>query len=212
MLHWIHKVLHKARGHVGRQVHHLIYTLVHGAIGHIIAIFNQTRKGWRYLARRTYDFEHHLWHLGQEIDDALHYAICVLARDMAHWIIREIVYAWTGLRVLAKDTRRLDDYLKHLIHSLIDDVRDWALRHIWDPLWAWVQQLIAWAKDWAFTAWYYITHPEKLAALLFWYLIAYLERHIVDVIERVGEWALRWFIAHLMLVLHLVETTITRIV
>lgn len=65
--------------------------------------------------------------------------------------------------------------------------------------------------DWAYKAWWWVTHPEALAAMLLWHLVAALERNAFAAAQYLGEFALHLVLRSLRRLLHLAEAVLAAV-
>lgn len=63
----------------------------------------------------------------------------------------------------------------------------------------------------AMTAWWWVTHPDALAQLLFWYVIKWLEYYAWTAAKYLGEFILALIVRNLRRILLLAETIVTAI-
>lgn len=212
MLSWVSKVLKQAKGDVSAAAHHLIYTLLHGVTGILHALFGNVEKEWKRLWSIALSFDHGLWYFVRAVGHGLHHILCVMIPHLATWIWGVIVGLAKEVEKFVKWMLSKVDYILKLIDHEIDALRDWVLQHIWDPLFGYIKDLYDKLTKWAYTAWYYITHPQKLADLLFWYLWNTFTRQIDSALLRMGDWLTRWFLANVIKAAAIVETIIANII
>lgn len=68
-----------------------------------------------------------------------------------------------------------------------------------------------WIPKYAFTAWWWVTHPEQLASVLFWWLVHYLERRAWTAARYLGGFFLALIIHHVRHVLALAEDVLAAV-
>lgn len=65
--------------------------------------------------------------------------------------------------------------------------------------------------DWAYKAWWWVTHPAALAAMLLWHLVAALERNAFAAAQHLAEFALHLVLHNLRRLLHLAEAVLVAV-
>jgi hypothetical protein len=68
-----------------------------------------------------------------------------------------------------------------------------------------------WIPKYAFTAWWWVTHPEQLSDALFWHLVRWLERRAFTAARYLGGFAAALLIHNLRQVLALIEDVIAAV-
>lgn len=130
--------------------------------------------------------------LGSGVSSAISSVVGGLARLLAS-LFGNVAGAWDELTAAAAELehaawifgrgcwRKLDEILRHYI-----------------PVYA-------------FTAWWWVTHPEQFTSVLFWWLVHWLERRAWTAARYLGGFFLALIIHHVRHVLALAEDVITAV-
>lgn len=89
------------------------------------------------------------------------------AEDVYHWAIQSF------------------DYIEKLITTAYDDIQNWVMSSIWDPLYNFVRSALDWIENEGAQMWDLLTHPEQMVSLLESYLysawLTWLQRLAVPI-------------------------------
>jgi hypothetical protein len=81
--------------------------------------------------------------------------------------------------------------------------------HLGRALWHQLDRIITyWVPHFAMTAWWWVTHPDQLAHVLYWHTIRYLETYAWQTGRYLGEFATALVVANLRRFTLLVEDII----
>lgn len=137
---------------------------------------------------------HTAWNFIVQVYNYAKSIVDVVIRDLISWVTR----IWNDVFSFAKGVYeqlvQWVDFLKHLIASLIDDVRKWIINDIWNPLFAAIKTALDWITHEGAMMFDLLTHPNKLVALLGHYLwVAWL-----DLIKVAAKPIARWLLHTMM--------------
>jgi hypothetical protein len=186
VLDWIASFVGQWVGTVGQGVADLVHWAVHALASVVYRVFGLVGDAWRdmvgageWLAGNLGAFAGEVWawtwRIVKQITPYLERAIRAVEADAWRWA-RQV---WADLQEAVAD-------LEQLALRLYNDVRSWAWRDIWLPLAAAADWLRAHLLQWGYTAWWYVTHPAALAALLGSPLVDWLEANADSVARRLG--------------------------
>lgn len=145
--------------------------------------------------------EHFAWRVWRHL-------VAIVQRDLP-WLYQAIVglkrllvryVAWLWAHV-----RGLYLILVKIIRRTAADITSWVQRDIWAPLKRQADRIWHDLIQWGYTAWYYITHPDKLAALVGPALVAWLEGEAWSLGGKLGTFFVALFVRNLRRVALLVE-------
>lgn len=202
---WLGTVFGWALTAVGGPDISVLHDVVHGVWGWISRVFGHVGKAW-----------HNMFNAGGWIHLALaHFGLESLA---AVWDIifiripRVVSWAWNHLQRLWVFATRIADNLKRAIIDLIlriavavHNAIRWVRDHVWVPLKALIDTALKWIRTAGELVFYYITHPDKLAALIFDSLIALLEREAWNIGDKLGKFFLALIVHNLRHFVNLLE-------
>ena len=211
MLDWIAQFIGLWSAVVPQAIRDLIHWTVHALASVVYTVFGDVGKAWGMLWGAIH------WVLTAE----LHFVQAVFDKFVA--IIKHYfpaLYKWAAAAI-----KLVDDYARFVwreliagialvrawVVTLINDVRLFVYRDVWLPLVGITKQLRADLLKWGYTAWYYITHPDKLAPLLFDPLITLLEVNAWRVGQRLGQFTLALIVHNARRVAQVAEAIITAV-
>lgn len=186
----------------------LVHTIVHGAVGWILGIFGWVGWAWGHLVEGA---------------EALWQGITELVSEVAGWVIDFVTHTlpeiWHKIEHAAKAA-----------WNWVENAVKWAAKHIAHlavEAWDWVENALKWVRDhvlrplehllayvwdhltrWALFAWHLLTHPLKLAEIVFWPLFKFFEHVAWDVAKKIGEWLALIVLHSMVKIVHLVESII----
>lgn len=209
MLDWLHGVVYTLYGYVPGPVKDLIHSALRGLIGALNAVTgNMWTVWWNWITAMTAAGGVFNWFCGG--------VLTVLS-----WLVKEAIpfasnlalRAWTRLlnfeKKIEADLLSGLQAVRDLASRLVQDAIAWVTQNVWNPLWGYIQDLYDKATRWAYTAWFYVTHPAALAELIFWSLWDVFTRNAWSVARVVGEWALRLVLQNSVSGVRLVEQIVT---
>lgn len=190
MLDWIAGFIGRWAGTVDNAVRDLVHWAVHALASVVYAVFGLVGDAWRgmlgageWLAGNIGAFAGEvsswIWHIIRKIVPFLAAWITRVWNDLLRLLRAVEAWAWREIRAV-----------EQLAVRLVDDVRQWAYRDIWLPLTAAADWLRTHLIQWGYTAWWYVTHPAQLAALLGDPLVDWLEANSWSVARRLGSFTL----------------------
>lgn len=170
-------------------------------------------RGWQWAVQKVKEGLHALtsWiqtivsHVGDAWDTmvdgfvAVRHALNWLASEVygtLGWVIQSAipgVYRWASgqLSTLAGRVQGLAQWAARTVAGLIDRiahaaqaVQRWVTANVYRPLAGWVKDIYVKLREWAWTAWQLVTHPQRLAALVW--------RYIVIEIANGADWTAKW--------------------
>ncbi len=194
MLSWIKDFVGRWAGRVSGDVIDLVHWAVHALAGVVYTVFHHVGQAWHDMFAAGNWLRQTAWLFGIEVFHHLRHIVVV---DIPH------LFDWARARLAALEHwalawihRILSDLaaLRHWAASALDSLRHWAASAL-DALRHWAASIIdmLWRK-YIYPAWYLVTHPDKLAAILFWWLVGLLEDNAWAVGRRLGQFtvALVW--------------------
>jgi hypothetical protein len=211
VLDWIASFVNRWAPSAGQAVADLVHWAVHALASVVYFVFGQVGKAWSAMwgaygwqLTAAWQLVQSVIHLGERI-------LKIYFPGVYKWIATE----WASLRGTAlawyHDALRAVDVARTELAHLIDVARQWVLRDIWAPLVRTADQLRADLLKWGYTAWYYITHPDKLAALILVPLIAAAEASVWVIGPPVLKFATVLVLRNVRRVLVLAEDVFTSV-
>ena len=130
------------------------------------------------------------WHYIVQVYDFAVSIVNVIIHNVIVWVQR----IWNDLYSYAHGVYETlvswVDFLRHWIAVLIDDLRSWVINDIWHPLFTGLSDAIKWITHEGALAYYLLTHPDKLAAIL----AKWLWQSYIDLLKTFGKVIGRWLL------------------
>lgn len=205
MIDWLSKIFSAAGSVIPTAVKNWVYTMIHGVAGLMNTVFGHVGDAWNFWWGVA---EGAIWGF-EDLNKGLWHALSVVKLT---WIGRVITWAANWLSSLGRwieDTirwaARFIGYVRDLAWHWVQSAVHWAIVNIYDPLINSVVDLYHKMRQWAYVAWWYITHPAALVEALFWFGVDAAQRHIWGLAAVFGEFSARLFLANVPRVIALVE-------
>lgn len=142
---------------VWSYIYHMWDVLVHD----ISEGFSYAKNLFDYLSTWVVHTVDNVVNLIKKVEgDIQHWAIGLVnkvasyAEDVYHWAIQQL------------------DNLAHAIDKAYDDIEQWVIFKVWNPLWNFIKSALNWINNEGAQMWDLLTHPEKLVSLLESYLFS----------------------------------------
>jgi hypothetical protein len=187
---WLGSIFDWATNAVGGTVVPWIRDLIHGVWGWLSTLFGHVGNAWHDMFRAGKWIHLALAHFGLE-------ALATVWDIIFKRLPKIVTWAWDHIQNLwhfaTHIYRLLLKWVENLIHRIevaIHDAIMWVTIHIWRPLKADFLNAWHWITHEGARVFYYITHPDKLAELVFDSLLALLERESWAVSAKLGKFFL----------------------
>lgn len=193
MFGWIDHIFHTVYNGVTDAVKAFVNLLIRGVYGFIHGIFRLQWDAWNDFWNGARD----VWAGMRALSIAVYHRFIDLYR---HWLPYLYSYAHWVLTLLGKAIDEAKKLLLAAINSLyhwalttFDATRKWAVKEIWDPLFKSLTSAWHWLTHEGATIWHYFTHLPEFADLLFWHILASLEKYAWDAGKLLGRFFLSLF-------------------
>lgn len=211
MLSWLDNFWHSAAGYAGQQVANAVHWAMHGITGVILSVFGLVRGAWSRLAGAARGAWSTVTDLAQAVWQKFAYLLRVVIPGVLRWagaqLARLSAFALSVWKALLRDVASLTAR----IIAAAASITRWVIRTVWAPLAARAEQIWRDLLKWGYLAWWYITHPDKLAALLLMFLVVQLEAQAWQVARLLGTFTLALIRANLRRIALLAEEIITAV-
>jgi hypothetical protein len=168
---WILKLIHAVYSYIDTHVER-IWHAISEDYRIAEALFH---KAWQYIVS--------VYNLARWIVD-------VLIRDVERWTLglyHDVLrYAEDVYRTLISWV----DWLRKYIGQVWHDIVSWVVQDIWSPLKGWIDGAWHWITHEGYLAWYLVTHPDKLSAIL----AQWVWSNYTDLLKRYGRQIGRWLL------------------
>jgi hypothetical protein len=194
-----------ASGAVDNTVRSWVHDLINGLYGFLHLIFGLVGDAWHTFEATALSYWHGLTRFVNNVVVTFYYVIKVLIAAVIKEYRKLFAEAEKFITTVYNFVVRQVLYLIHLIAHSIDSLWQLILRDVYRPLLKFITQAWHWITHEGALVLYYITHPEKLADLLWAHLIAKLEREAWTVGALLGRFFLSLIIHNLKRVALLIE-------
>src|SRR6266705_6789863 len=190
MLSWLGDWFGRFGGAVDHAVVRMVRWALHALASVVYTVFNHVGRAWDDMFAAGNWLRRTAWELGETIYRHIRTIVLHDIPKLFHWAQARLVRLehWA----LAWFHRLLGDLVKLRVRVLawIVSLYHWAWQHIYVPLFGFARWLETLLHKWAYTAWWYVTHPGALAGLLFWPLVHLLEDNAWQAGRVLGEFTL----------------------
>jgi len=209
MITWLYTTVYSLWSGISSGVKDFVHAVVHALIGALDAVAGRMwTVWWSMLSTAWTAVGVFAW-------------FCRGVWYVLYWlVILQVPALWTQAQGLLHQLVDMSQWLyntalgwlhdaESLAQRLADNTVAWVTRNVWNPLWGYVQDLYAKLTTWGWTAYYYVTHPDDLAQLLFWALFGVFARNAFGIGRYIGDWVLRLVLANLAGSVNLAEEILT---
>jgi hypothetical protein len=165
----------------------LVHWALHAVVTAVEFVFSDVAKAWRAywaavtaLERACFDFGAAVFGLAVKV---LKYWIPRLIADLK----AAALALWHGIHWVWSHAVALVNDLRKLAWSWILSLWHMVLRDVWKPLHDFAGHLYHLILAWAYVAWWWITHLDRLAEALVFHLAASIERHAWELAGLLGR-------------------------
>lgn len=209
MVTWLYNTVYNLYSRLPGSVKDFVHSVLSGLLGALNAVAGNMWTVWWYMVDAATSLPGVIAYVFNYLYRAVWWLLTVFVLDVYRNLAR--LDKW-----IIDHYKRALAYADQLISDLtakawgwVQDAITWVNQHVWTPLWGYVQDLYDKMTRWAYTAYYYVTHPAALAELVFWSLWDVFTRNAFDVARIVGEWALRMVLQNSVTGVKLVEQIVT---
>jgi hypothetical protein len=197
MFGWIGRIWNWGVTNVGDPVSSWVRDFVQGVFGWIHTLFGHIGEAWHQFFIVGVDLNHGIKALGHATWDSLHRLFYITIPRLIAWAGHQLARLGHDIATLTTwIARRVEQLVARIVHD-IAVLTHWVVVHIFDPLKRDILSAWHWITSRGELVFYYITHPDKLAMLIFDSLIALLERTAWQVAPKLGKFFLSLVIHNL---------------
>ena len=189
-----------------------IVNMVHGAVRAVTSwaghIFGNVGDAWSDLwnahGSLLAGLDHFAWRVWRHFTAIMRHDFPTLWRYLT-WLYNLVIHLWHWLyRQLHREIAALTAWERRVWHDTVT----WVKRDIWAPLKRRADLIWHDLIKWGYLAWWYITHPDKLAGLIGWALTSWLEQNAWSVAGHLGGFIVALVTRNLRRVSLLIEDVI----
>lgn len=209
MISWLYNLIFGQQYAVSGDTRNMIWDSLKGFIAWTQKILQNTADAWQSVYMRMWNLDAGTWRIG----NAVYWKFWRLYRLDIPFIKKEAsdrsneIFHWAN------------NYIGYVINR-VNSVRNQAwlwivgltfmvVHVIVPPIMVLLHTLADQMLKWAYFAWYLLTHPPKLADILFWPLFAVFKVNPFAIGRTIGDWALKLVLAEFIKSSQLVEEIIT---
>lgn len=209
MITWLYNLIFGQSYAVSGDTRNLIWDALHGFTSWVQKILQNTSDAWQNIYMRMWNLDSGTWGFGQ----AVYWKFWRLYKQDIPFIKKEAsdrsdqIFHWANNYI---------GYVINRVNSIRSEAWLWivgltfmVVHVIIPPIMALLHTLADQMLKWAFVAWDLVTHPPKLASLLFWPLFAIFKVNPFAIGRTIGDWALKLVLAEFIKSSQLVEEIIT---
>jgi len=192
VINWILGLFNSITGTINNVIKWVL-GLVSAVYSFIDNVFNQLYHELIDVWNELYGYIIQAWNFIREIYGILANAISKVWSDIVSWVTGLWHDLTTFINWVWSQVVHWVDYIISFVERLWHDLETWVINNIWNPLFAAISDAWKWITHEGYLVYYYLTHPDKLVALLgHWLWLSW-----VDLLKRYGQTIGRW-LAHVM--------------
>ncbi len=170
------------------KVVHWVWGIIHGVVGWVEGFWGLIERAWGWLTEAidfvVHEIEafagtvaHLFWVFVNHVIPSIWKWIAYHAKQAWHWVENAVKWAASHIARLAAEAW-------HWVEGAVK----WVTNHVLRPLEKLASYVWNHLTQWAHEAWYLVTHPAKLADLLFWPLWYVFEHSAWSIGRKIGQW------------------------
>lgn len=211
MISWLYTLLFGQQYAVSSDTRNILWDSLKGLTAWVQQILQNTADAWQNVYMRLWNLDSGTWGLGQ----AVYWKFWRLYKLDIPYIRKVAADRSTRIEQWAQ---RNFTYVMKRLGEVRSEAWGWIVALTFlvkDVLFPLLMRLITTLatqmRDWAFVAWDLVTHPPKLANILFWPLFAVFKLNPFAIGRTIGDWALKLVLSEFIRSSQLVEEIVTDI-
>lgn len=211
MISWLTGWVRRFVGLVPDTVLALVHWAVHALALVVEAVFHDVAVAWRdywaavaAIERACFDFGAAMFGLAVKV---LRYWVPKLIDDLR----RAALALWHGIDWVWSHAVAAINDLRKLAWKWINDLWHLVLRDVWKPLKDFADHLYHLIITWAYVAWWWITHLDRLADAMIFHIAASLEKYAWQLARLLGTFLTALILHNVRRVVQLAETILAAV-
>lgn len=194
-----------AAGFLWHKVVHFVYGVVHGVIGWLEGFWGVIKSAWGAVSSAVTALWKTIEAFATEAANFLYTLVTHTIPSVFKKIAHAAVQAWNWVENAVKWAA------KHISHAVqqawhwVQNAIKWVHHNLISPIWTWIKHTGQHILHWAHDAWSLITHPAKLAEILFWPMWWFFTHVAWKVARKIGVWVTELVLHNLVRMVNLVE-------
>ncbi len=205
MFGWIGRIWQWGVSNVGDPVASWVHDFVRGIFGWLATLFGHIGEAWHAVFTVGVLLFHAAEAFGHAIWEEFYRLFVIALPRLIRWAGHELTLLGHAIRALYNRLVRDVINLYHHIAHAISGAIHWVVTHVYDPLKRDIVQAWDWITKRGELVFYYMTHPDKLAMLIFDSLLELLEREAWTVGRKLGRFFLSLVVHNLRQFVLLIE-------
>lgn len=208
MFGWIEHVFSRGVSWLDSAAKAFVHALIRGVYSFLHDIFHQQWDAWNAFWNGVMSLYHGAYDLSLNIFRRFRHIYQAIIPWLSHyilWVYHTVVHL---AYVLYRDAWKGILYYYHVLLTALNDLKNWVIRDVWDPLFKSLTLAWHWLTHEGAVMWHYFTHLPELAEILFWHLVASLERHAWDAGKFLGKFFLSLMVHNIRQFATLIENVI----
>lgn len=204
---WVNRFLHI----VPDAIIALVHWAVHALASVVNAIFGDVARAWHDFWAAIVAVERACWEFGAAV-----FGLAV--KVLKYWVPKLIadlraaaLALWHGIDWVWAHAVSMVNDLRKLAWKWIVDLWHLVLRDVWAPLKAFADHLYHLILTWAYVAWWWITHLDRLAEAMIFHIAAAIERHAWELAALLGRFFTALVLHNLRRAVMLAETILAAV-
>lgn len=211
MINWLKNWVGRFVGIVSDPVLALVHWAVHALALVVEAVFHDVALAWRDYWAAVTEIERATWDFGAAV-----FGLAV--KVLRYWVpriwgeIKRTAQAlWHGIDWVWSHAVAEINALRRLAWKWINDLWHLVLRDVWKPLRDFTLFLLKLIREWAYVAWWWITHLDKLADAMIFHIARSLEKYAWQLGRLLGTFLTALIIHNVRRFVQLLETIIAAV-
>ena len=186
MISWLTGWVGRFLGLVSDATLTLVRWALHAIVTAVEFVFSDVARAWRAYWNAVAALERATWDFGAAV-------LGLAVKTLKYWVPRilgeiktAVLALWHGIAWVWSHAVGLVNDLRHLAWSWILNLWHMVLRDVWAPLKAFADHLYHLILTWAYVAWWWITHLDRLAEAMIFHIAAAIESHAWELARLLG--------------------------
>jgi hypothetical protein len=212
VLNWLDRFFSSAADSAVRAYLEVTHWAVRAITSLVFGVFGNAARAWDVMFADAKWFTTQAVALAESVARSAAYTLRVRIPQALRWAERQFARLAAAAAALARDLARAVAALRALVTSTARALTTWVIRHVWAPLDAYARQVRADLVRWGWTAWWWVTHPDKLAAALVFHLAASIEANAWQLAGTLGKFAFSLVLRNAARLAALAESIVTAVI
>jgi hypothetical protein len=211
ILSWLDKYFTIAGQTIDRNVSNVVHWALRAITALVFGQFRNTSAAWVVYYSQTNYFSTCLRELSTATRGKHQYTLKVRVPALQKWALGNFAHGLAALAALAAAVARDVTALGKRITAGLAALSKWVLTSVWAPLDAAIKETEANLVKWGWTAWWWITHLDKLADAMIFDIAASLEKNAWHLAAILGQFVTALILRNALRVAQLAESIVVAV-